>query len=81
VGFLRDFEWTGVNGYFNREWYPRRLIPRLLGKIAAAYSGKATAAPGSQAPRLASAAAVDADLWVDDIYLIKEVRRREAGTS
>jgi hypothetical protein len=41
-----DFGWTGVNGYFNREWYPRRLIPRLLAKIDAAYGDAGSPAPG-----------------------------------
>jgi hypothetical protein len=33
-----DFGWTGPNDYFTGpNWYPRRLIPRLLSKIAKAY--------------------------------------------
>jgi hypothetical protein len=32
-----DFGWSGPGGYLNTSWYPRQLIPRLLGKIAKAY--------------------------------------------
>lgn len=38
-----DFGWAGPNGYFNTAWYPRKLIPRLLAKIANAYP---SGAPG-----------------------------------
>ncbi|MGH7297035.1 MAG: glycoside hydrolase family 44 protein, partial [Polyangiaceae bacterium] len=41
-----DFGWSGQNGYFDTALYPRQMIPRLLGKIATAYAGNATAAPG-----------------------------------
>jgi hypothetical protein len=41
-----DFGWSGQNNYFDTNLYPRQMIPRLLGKIGAAYSGKGTAAPG-----------------------------------
>jgi hypothetical protein len=41
-----DFGWSGQNNYFDTSLYPRQMIPRLLGKISAAYSGKSTAAPG-----------------------------------
>jgi cytochrome c biogenesis protein CcdA len=41
-----DFGWSGLNGYFDTQLYPRQMIPRILGKIATAYSGKATPAPG-----------------------------------
>jgi hypothetical protein len=41
-----DFGWSGPNNYFDDNLYPRQMIPRLLGKIASAYSGKGTAAPG-----------------------------------
>jgi hypothetical protein len=43
-----DFGWSGDVGsgpYFDTNWYPRQMIPRLLGKIAAAYPGGSTA-PG-----------------------------------
>jgi hypothetical protein len=39
-----DFGWTGNGGYFSSAWYPRQLIPRLLGKIAGTYPG-GTGAP------------------------------------
>jgi Glycoside hydrolase family 44 len=29
-----DFGWSGVNGYFDTSWYPRKVIPRVLAKIA-----------------------------------------------
>ncbi len=41
-----DFGYSGVNGYFDINWYPRQLVPRLLRKIAAAYGDAGTAAPG-----------------------------------
>jgi hypothetical protein len=41
-----DFGWSGQNNYFDTQLYPRQMIPRLLGKIATAYSGKGTPAPG-----------------------------------
>jgi hypothetical protein len=41
-----DFGWSGQNDYFDDSLYPRQMIPRLLGKIATAYAGNATAAPG-----------------------------------
>jgi hypothetical protein len=39
-----DMGWSGVNNYFDTNWYPRKMIPRLLAKIAASYT--ATPAPG-----------------------------------
>jgi len=39
-----DFGWSGQNNYFDTDLYPRQMIPRLQGKIATAFSGKA--APG-----------------------------------
>jgi hypothetical protein len=45
--FPLDFGWPGINNYFlSSNWYPRKLIPRLLGKIADAYSAAGTPAPG-----------------------------------
>jgi hypothetical protein len=41
-----DFGWSGQNNYFDTNLYPRQMIPRLLAKIASAYAGKSTAAPG-----------------------------------
>ncbi len=41
-----DFGWSGQNDYFDTALYPRQMIPRLQGKIATAYDGNATAAPG-----------------------------------
>jgi hypothetical protein len=41
-----DFGWSGVNDYFDTKWYPRQMVPRLLGKIATAYPSGGTAAPG-----------------------------------
>jgi len=41
-----DFGWSGQNNYFDTALYPRQMIPRLQGKIATAYAGNATAAPG-----------------------------------
>jgi hypothetical protein len=41
-----DFQWSGQNNYFDTNLYPRQMIPRMLGKIATAYSGKSTAVPG-----------------------------------
>jgi hypothetical protein len=41
-----DFGWSGQNDYFDTALYPRQMIPRLQGKIATAYAGNATAAPG-----------------------------------
>jgi Glycoside hydrolase family 44 len=42
-----DFGWPGIGNYFlSPSWYPRKLIPRLLGKIANAYAAGAVAAPG-----------------------------------
>ena len=32
-----DFGWSGLNNYFDTNWYPRQIVPRLLRKIAAAY--------------------------------------------
>ncbi len=43
-----DFAYSGIDGYFDTAWYPRRLIPRLFDKIAIAYP-----AGGPQAPALA----------------------------
>jgi hypothetical protein len=40
-----DFGWSGQNNYFDTNLYPRQMIPRLLGKIDTAYSGK-SAEPG-----------------------------------
>ncbi|HXX67951.1 MAG TPA: glycoside hydrolase family 44 protein [Polyangiaceae bacterium] len=40
-----DFGYAGQNDYFNSHWYPRRLIPRLLEKIANAYSDGGSAPP------------------------------------
>jgi hypothetical protein len=41
-----DFGYTGQGGYFNTAaWYPRKYVPRLLAKIAAAF-------PGANAPGL-----------------------------
>jgi hypothetical protein len=39
-----DFGWSGVNNYFDANWYPRQVAPRLLAKIAKAYP--AGPAPG-----------------------------------
>jgi hypothetical protein len=36
-----DFGWSGQNNYFDTSWYPRQMIPRLLRKIAAAYTKNA----------------------------------------
>lgn len=41
-----DFGWSGQNNYFDTDLYPRQMIPRLEGKIATAYAGNSTAAPG-----------------------------------
>jgi hypothetical protein len=41
-----DFGWSGQNNYFDTSLFPRQMIPRLLGKISTAYTGKSTAAPG-----------------------------------
>jgi hypothetical protein len=41
-----DFGWSGQNNYFDTTLYPRKMIPRLLGKISTAYSGTGTPAPG-----------------------------------
>jgi Glycoside hydrolase family 44 len=41
-----DYGWSGQNNYFDTSLYPRQMIPRLLGKISTAYTGKSTAAPG-----------------------------------
>jgi hypothetical protein len=42
-----DFDYPGLNNYFDTNWYPRQLIPRLMRKIAAAYpSGGAKLSPG-----------------------------------
>ena len=41
-----DFGWSGPNNYFDTAWYPRKVIPRLLGKIATAFPSGGTAAPG-----------------------------------
>jgi hypothetical protein len=40
-----DFQY-GDHTYWDTYWYPRQMIPRLFKKIAAAYSGKSTTAPG-----------------------------------
>lgn len=40
-----DFGYAGQDDYFNSHWYPRRLIPRLLTKIADAYSDAGSASP------------------------------------
>jgi hypothetical protein len=40
-----DFGWSGQNNDFDTKLYPRQMIPRLLGKIDQAYSGKGTTAP------------------------------------
>jgi hypothetical protein len=32
-----DFGWSGLNNYFDANWYPRQIIPRLQRKIGAAY--------------------------------------------
>jgi hypothetical protein len=41
-----DFQFSGYDDYFDKSWYPRQVIPRLLGKIATAYTASAFAAPG-----------------------------------
>jgi hypothetical protein len=41
-----DFGWSGQNNYFDTSLFPRQIIPRLLGKISTAYTGKSTAMPG-----------------------------------
>jgi hypothetical protein len=41
-----DYGWSGQNNYFDTNLYPRQMIPRLAQKIATAYSGKSTPAPG-----------------------------------
>jgi len=44
-----DFGWSGDVGsgaYFDTNWYPRQMIPRLQKKIASAYPAGGTAAPG-----------------------------------
>jgi Glycoside hydrolase family 44 len=44
-----DFGWNGDVGsgaYFDTNWYPRQMIPRLQKKIASAYPAGGTAAPG-----------------------------------
>jgi hypothetical protein len=38
-----DFGWSGLNNDFDTKWYPRKMIPRLLEKIATAFP---TGAPG-----------------------------------
>ncbi len=40
-----DFDY-GDHSYWDQYWYPRQVIPRLQKKVAAAYAGKSTAAPG-----------------------------------
>jgi mannan endo-1,4-beta-mannosidase len=40
-----DFQYSGVNNYFDTNWYPRKVVPRLLGKIATAYASSTLAAP------------------------------------
>lgn len=40
-----DFNY-GDHSYWDMYWYPRQTIPRLQKKVAAAYSGKSTTAPG-----------------------------------
>lgn len=40
-----DFGYGGVNADFDTNWYPRRMIPRLLAKIAAAYPTSGSAPP------------------------------------
>jgi len=44
-----DFGWSGDVGsgaYFDTNWYPRQMIPRLQKKIATAYPAGSIAAPG-----------------------------------
>jgi hypothetical protein len=41
-----DFGWAGLNNYFDTNWYPRQLVPRLLGKIDAAYASSGMKEPG-----------------------------------
>jgi hypothetical protein len=41
-----DFSWAGVNGYFDTNWYPRQVIPRLQRKITGAYPSGGPPAPG-----------------------------------
>ena len=40
-----DFGWSGFNDYFDINWYPRKVIPRLLGKIATAYTSSTFTSP------------------------------------
>jgi mannan endo-1,4-beta-mannosidase len=40
-----DFQYSGLNNDFDTNWYPRKMIPRLLGKIATAYASSAFGAP------------------------------------
>jgi hypothetical protein len=40
-----DFAYPGLNNYFDTNWYPRQLIPRLMRKIAAAYPAGGTQPP------------------------------------
>jgi Glycoside hydrolase family 44 len=40
-----DFNY-GDHSYWDMYWYPRQTIPRLQRKVSAAYTGKATPAPG-----------------------------------
>jgi hypothetical protein len=41
-----DYGWSGQNNYFDTNLYPRKMIPRLLEKIASAYGQANTPAPG-----------------------------------
>jgi hypothetical protein len=41
-----DYEWSGQNNYFDTNFYPRQMIPRLERHIAAAYTGTGATAPG-----------------------------------
>jgi glycosyl hydrolase family 44 len=41
-----DFGYGGLNGYFDLNWYPRQIVPRLLRKINTAYPAPSGAAPG-----------------------------------
>ena len=36
----------GDHSYWDKYWYPRQMIPRLQRKVATAYTGKSTPAPG-----------------------------------
>jgi hypothetical protein len=41
-----DYGWSGQNNYFDTNWYPRQMIPRLESHIAADYTGTGATAPG-----------------------------------